>query len=64
MVFLDAGLRTAALVAKQADGGGGMGKAMRKPWSVADFVAWEDRQAERYEFVDGVVRVMTGGTAR
>lgn len=40
-----------------------MGKALRKPWTVAEFVAWEERQVERYEFVDGIVRMMTGGTA-
>lgn len=41
-----------------------MGKALRKPWTVAEFVAWEERQVERYEFVDGIVRMMTGGTNR
>jgi Uma2 family endonuclease len=27
-----------------------------------EFLAWEREQAERYEFVDGVVRMMTGGS--
>ncbi len=30
--------------------------------SLADFLAWEEQQPERYERVDGVVRMMTGGT--
>ena len=28
-----------------------------------EFLAWEERQAERYEFVGGVLRLMSGGTA-
>jgi Uma2 family endonuclease len=31
--------------------------------STDDFLAWEERQAERYEFVGGVLRLMSGGTA-
>lgn len=27
-----------------------------------EFIAWEEQQDERYEFVDGVLRMMTGGT--
>jgi Uma2 family endonuclease len=27
------------------------------------FIAWENRQKARYELIDGVVRMMTGGTA-
>lgn len=34
-----------------------------KPWSVDDFLAFEAEQEERYEFVDGVIRMMTGATA-
>jgi Uma2 family endonuclease len=34
-----------------------------KPWSLEDFLAWEERQPERFEFVDGVIRGMVGGTA-
>ena len=30
--------------------------------SLAEFLAWEERQPERYERVSGVVRMMTGGT--
>jgi Uma2 family endonuclease len=30
--------------------------------SLADFLAWERQQAERYEWVNGIVRMMTGGT--
>jgi Uma2 family endonuclease len=30
--------------------------------SLADFLAWERQQPERYERVNGVVRMMTGGT--
>jgi Uma2 family endonuclease len=33
-----------------------------KPWTVDDFLAWERQQPERYEFVDGVVRMMVGGS--
>jgi Uma2 family endonuclease len=33
-----------------------------KPWTVDEFLAWERDQAERYELVDGVVRMMTGGS--
>lgn len=29
---------------------------------VDEFLAWEERQEQRYEFVDGVIRMMTGGT--
>lgn len=39
-----------------------MASALPKPWTVDEFLAWEREQAERYEFVDGVVRMMTGGT--
>jgi Uma2 family endonuclease len=33
-----------------------------RPRSLAEFLAWEQQQPERYERVDGVVRMMTGGT--
>ena len=39
-----------------------MASALRKPWTVDEFLAWEREQEERYEFVDGVVRMMTGGS--
>lgn len=35
-----------------------------KPWTLEDFLAWEEQQPERFEFVDGVVRMMVGGTTR
>ena len=40
-----------------------MNLAVRKPMTLAEFLAWEERQELRYEF-DGVEPVaMTGGTA-
>jgi Uma2 family endonuclease len=33
-----------------------------RPRPLADFLAWERQQPERYERVSGVVRMMTGGT--
>jgi Uma2 family endonuclease len=33
-----------------------------KPWTVEDFLAWERRQPERYEFVGGIIRMMVGGS--
>jgi len=39
-----------------------MQKPLIEPWTVDDFLAWERAQAERYEFVDGIVRMMVGGT--
>jgi Uma2 family endonuclease len=32
------------------------------PWTVEEFLAWEREQEERHEYVDGVIRMMTGGT--
>ena len=32
------------------------------PWTVEEFLAWEREQEERYEYVDGVIRMMAGGT--
>ncbi len=29
--------------------------------TVEEFLAWEERQPERYEYAGGVVRLMTGG---
>jgi Uma2 family endonuclease len=40
-----------------------MAKALPEPWTVEDFLAFEAGEPERYEFVDGVVRMMTGGSA-
>jgi Uma2 family endonuclease len=33
-----------------------------QPWTVEEFLAWEREQEERYEYVDGVIRMMVGGT--
>ena len=41
-----------------------MGQPVPKPRTVAEFLDWERQQPERYEFVDGVIRMMTGGTNR
>ena len=32
-------------------------------WTVDDFLAWEAQQPERYEFIDGMVFMMVGGSA-
>jgi Uma2 family endonuclease len=39
-----------------------MSQPLPKPWTVEDFLAWERRQTERYEFVGGVIRMMVGGS--
>lgn len=39
-----------------------MSRPLPSPWTLEDFLAWEAGQGERYEFVDGVVRMMVGGT--
>ena len=39
-----------------------MSQPLPKPWTVEDFLAWERRQPERYEFVGGVIRMMVGGS--
>jgi Uma2 family endonuclease len=40
-----------------------MAKAKLHPWTVDDFLAFEAEEPDRYEFVDGIVRMMTGGSA-
>jgi Uma2 family endonuclease len=41
--------------------GSTMSAPSHKPWSVEEFFAWQERQAERYELVDGFpFRMMTG----
>jgi Uma2 family endonuclease len=40
-----------------------MARARAHPWTVEDFLAFEAEEPERYEFVDGIVRMMTGGSA-
>jgi hypothetical protein len=39
-----------------------MSEPLPKPWTVDDFVAWERRQPERYEFFGDMIRVMVGGS--
>jgi Uma2 family endonuclease len=39
-----------------------MTQPLPKPWTVEEFLAWERRQPERYEFVGGVIRMMVGGS--
>jgi Uma2 family endonuclease len=36
--------------------------ALKAPTTLDEFLAWENEQDERYEFLDGLVRLMTGGT--
>ena len=40
-----------------------MAEAMHRPWTVENFLAFEAEEEERYEFVGGVVRMMTGASA-
>jgi Uma2 family endonuclease len=40
-----------------------MARARPHPWTVEDFLAFEAEEPERYEFIDGIVRMMTGGSA-
>ena len=39
-----------------------MSQPLPRPWTVDDFLAWERRQPERYEFVGGIIRMMVGGS--
>jgi Uma2 family endonuclease len=36
--------------------------ALKAPATLDEFLAWEEQQPERYEYLDGLVRMMTGGT--
>jgi Uma2 family endonuclease len=36
--------------------------ALKAPTTLNDFLAWEEEQLERYEYLDGLVRMMTGDT--
>jgi Uma2 family endonuclease len=38
-------------------------RARPHPWTVEDLLAFEAEEPERYEFVGGIVRMMTGGSA-
>jgi hypothetical protein len=40
-----------------------MARATPHLWTADDFLAFEAEEPERYEFVDGIVRMMTGGSA-
>jgi Uma2 family endonuclease len=40
-----------------------MAKASPQSWTVDDFLAFEAEEAERYEYVGGIVRMMTGRSA-
>ena len=40
-----------------------MAKAHPQAWTVEEFLAFEAEEPERYEFVGGIVRMMTGGSA-
>ena len=40
-----------------------MTEPLPKPWTVGDFLEWEAQQPERYEFIDGRILGMVGGTA-
>lgn len=40
-----------------------MASVLPKPWTVDDFLAWEAQQLERYEFIDGMIFMMVGGSA-
>ena len=41
-----------------------MNVALRKPWTVERFLAWAERQGERFEFDGERPVAMTGGTSR
>lgn len=36
--------------------------ARHRPWTLDDFLDWERQQADRHEFVDGMIRMMVGGS--
>jgi Uma2 family endonuclease len=40
-----------------------MARARPHAWTVEEFLAFEAEEPERYEFVGGIVRMMTGGSA-
>ena len=42
--------------------GGDMSEAGLRRWTLEEFLAWEERQPVKHEFVDGQVRLMTGVT--
>jgi Uma2 family endonuclease len=40
-----------------------MTEPLPQPWTVEDFLEWEAQQPERYEFIDGRILGMVGGSA-
>jgi Uma2 family endonuclease len=40
-----------------------MTEPLPKPWTVEDFLEWEAQQPDRYEFIDGRILGMVGGSA-
>jgi Uma2 family endonuclease len=40
-----------------------VGSHLPIPWTVNDFLEWEAQQPERYEFIDGMILGMVGGSA-
>jgi len=40
-----------------------MAKPQPKPWTLDEFLAWEQRQTDKFELVGGMVFAMAGGTA-
>jgi Uma2 family endonuclease len=40
-----------------------MAKPQPRPWTLEEFLAWEQTQEDKFELVDGVVFAMAGGTA-
>ena len=40
-----------------------MTEPLPKPWTVEDFLEWEAQQPERYEFIDGRILGLVGGSA-
>jgi Uma2 family endonuclease len=39
-----------------------MASQLPRPWTVDDFLEWEAAQPERYEFIDGMIVGMVGGS--
>lgn len=39
-----------------------MAEPSPKPWTIDEFLEWEAWQPTRYEYLDGVIRMMVGGT--
>ncbi|MBA2410436.1 MAG: Uma2 family endonuclease [Gammaproteobacteria bacterium] len=39
-----------------------MSHPLRGSWVLEDFLVWEAHHPDRYEFIDGIIRMMVGGT--